>query len=502
MFDTDHPEVRGAVERALAEDIGTGDITSELTVSATLQARGAFLAKEQGTLAGIELLPLVYATVGAAQVELLRTSGNAMQPGDILATVAGPARLLLTCERVSLNLLQRLSGVATAARRYVDAVAGTGAKILDTRKTTPGLRQLEKMAAVAGGATNHRLGLFDGVLIKNNHITAAGGVRAALENAKAFAGLIEIEVRTKAELEEALDCGAKQLLLDNLTPAEAADWIQYIDGRATVELSGGISLQTVRAYATLMPLDVALLSKLRPQTTFQYFPSIGSTMTEGARLVHEGASHGTAVIADEQTAGLGRLGRNWISEADVGIYCSILLRLALDPAQLPVISLAIGLAVADAVQKTAELFCDLRWPNDVLIGSRKVAGILPHLVDDCVVAGIGINVNNSNFEGELRTPATSLKMERHGREIHREQLLAQLLSSIDEYVALLGQAGIPAILDAFTKASSYVVSRRVVIEETGARVTTAGLDTNGFLLVRSDDGQVNRLAAGGVRAID
>jgi nicotinate-nucleotide pyrophosphorylase (carboxylating) len=156
----------------------------------------------------------------------------------------------LTRERVALNFLQRLSGVATVARKFADAVAGTGCKVLDTRKTTPGFRALEKAAAVAGGVTNHRMGLYDAILIKNNHIAAAGGVRAAIQRARGTSGLpAEIEVRTRQELHEALDAGAAHLLLDNLTPAEATDWIREIGGRAKVELSGGITLDTVRAYA-------------------------------------------------------------------------------------------------------------------------------------------------------------------------------------------------------------------------------------------------------------
>jgi nicotinate-nucleotide pyrophosphorylase (carboxylating) len=150
---------------------------------------------------------------------------------------------------VALNFLQRLSGVATLARRHVDAVAGTKTQILDTRKTTPGLRLLEKYAAAAGGVVNHRQGLFDAVLIKNNHITAAGGVRNALARVKEFAGPVEIEVRTRTELDEALSCGAKHLLLDNLTPVEAREWIGYIGGRATAELSGNINLKNIRSYA-------------------------------------------------------------------------------------------------------------------------------------------------------------------------------------------------------------------------------------------------------------
>jgi nicotinate-nucleotide pyrophosphorylase (carboxylating) len=249
MFDTSHPEVRAAVDRALDEDIGAGDVTTELTVPAGLRAAGRFLAKQDFILAGIELLPLIYGRQGGADLQLFTKSGDTIRTGNTLATVGASARTLLTCERVTLNFIQRLSGVATLARQYADAVAGTKTRVLDTRKTTPGLRELEKMAAAAGGATNHRKGLYDAVLIKNNHITAAGGVRPALERVAAFRGPIEIEVRTRTELDEALEAGAKHLLLDNLSPAEAAAWIAHIAGRATVELSGGIHLGNIREYA-------------------------------------------------------------------------------------------------------------------------------------------------------------------------------------------------------------------------------------------------------------
>jgi nicotinate-nucleotide pyrophosphorylase (carboxylating) len=253
MFDVSHLEVRDAVERALTEDIGAGDITSQLTVSPALKARGSFIVKQDLVLAGVELLPLIYRPEGETKLEFFAQSGSSARPGDIIATVCGNARLLLERERVALNFLQRLSGVATLARKHVNAVAGTGVQVLDTRKTTPGLRRLEKMAAAAGGAANHRYGLFDAVLIKNNHITAAGGVREALERAKEFPGPVEIEVRTRAELEAALSAGARHLLLDNLSPSEAAEWVRYIDGSATVELSGGISLENIRAYAETGP---------------------------------------------------------------------------------------------------------------------------------------------------------------------------------------------------------------------------------------------------------
>jgi nicotinate-nucleotide pyrophosphorylase (carboxylating) len=245
-FDIHHPEVIAAVQRALEEDIGSGDVTTNATVAADLRAEGFFTAKQKMIVAGVELLQLLF-----DDVTLLKRSGDAVNAGQTIAAVRTDARTLLSRERVSLNFLQRLSGIATLARAYVDEVAGTRATVLDTRKTTPGLRRLEKMAAQAGGATNHRMGLFDAILIKNNHITLAGGIKAAVEGVQA-AGTdlpIEVEVRTRGEIEEALALGVTRLLLDNMTPAQAAVEIQFIDGRASVELSGGITLTTIREFA-------------------------------------------------------------------------------------------------------------------------------------------------------------------------------------------------------------------------------------------------------------
>ena len=251
-FDITHPDVPRAVQFALEEDIRTGDITTDSTIPADLQAEARFVARQDLTLAGVELLQLLF-----ENPILKHASGDRLKPGDEIATVRGPARLLLTRERVSLNFMQRLSGVATLAARYVAAVEGTGAKILDTRKTTPGLRVLEKMAAAAGGIVNHRMGLWDAVLIKNNHIRLAGGVRIACERAMKAAAprgiTVQVEVRTRAEIEEALACGAKLLLLDNMTPAQAAEEIRFINKRAQVEISGGVTLATVRAYAEAGP---------------------------------------------------------------------------------------------------------------------------------------------------------------------------------------------------------------------------------------------------------
>ncbi len=249
-FEVDYRDVQNAVARALEEDIGPGDVTSSACVPEDKRACGRFIARDDIVVGGIELLPVIYRMRGGVDsLELYKTSGDCASPGEVLAYVCGRARTLLECERTALNFMQRLSGVATVARRYVEAIRGTKCHILDTRKTTPGLRRLEKMAAGAGGVMNHRMGLYDAVLIKNNHIAAAGGVRRALERAFAAGVPVEIEVRTQAELDRALACGAKHLLLDNLTPEQATEWVRYINGRATVELSGGITLENVRAYA-------------------------------------------------------------------------------------------------------------------------------------------------------------------------------------------------------------------------------------------------------------
>ncbi len=250
-FDATHPEVLEIVRRALVEDIGAGDLTTELCIPRGVSGIGSVVARQSLTLAGVKLLPVIFEELapGVCNVDLIRCSGDNLASGDEIAWVRGPARVLLTGERTALNFLQRLSGIATLTHTYVRAVKGTGCRILDTRKTTPGLRRLEKAATLAGGAMNHRMGLYDAILIKNNHIAAAGGVRAALDRTEAASVPVEIEVRTRAELEEALAWGATHLLLDNLTPSEAQEWVLHIAGRAKVELSGGITLETVRAYA-------------------------------------------------------------------------------------------------------------------------------------------------------------------------------------------------------------------------------------------------------------
>src|SRR5579871_6882278 len=247
-FDVSHPDVQRAIDAALAEDIGTGDITTKACIPLRLPAEAKFVARQDMVLAGAELIALLFE--GA---KLRKHSGDRLVTGDEIAVVRGPAQMLLTRERVTLNFLQRLSGIATLAAKFVAAVEGTSARILDTRKTTPGLRVLEKMASAAGGVVNHRMGLWDAVLIKNNHIRLAGGVRTAIEWTKPLGIPIEVEVRTRAEIEEALECRAARVLLDNMTPEQAAEEIRFIAHRAEVEISGGVTLANVRAYAEAGP---------------------------------------------------------------------------------------------------------------------------------------------------------------------------------------------------------------------------------------------------------
>ncbi|MCD6361157.1 MAG: carboxylating nicotinate-nucleotide diphosphorylase [Armatimonadetes bacterium] len=249
----DPATIREIVRRALAEDIGPGDITSATTVDARARGRGVFLAKQEGVLAGMDVAAECFRQVDeTVTFSALAAEGDRFAPGDHLGVVEGPARSLLTAERVALNFLQRLCGVATIARRFADEVAGTGAVIVDTRKTTPGLRALEKAAVLAGGGHNHRFALYDGVLIKDNHIRVAGGVRRAVERARAGAPhsmKIEVETATLDEVQEALDAGADIIMLDNMDLDQTARAVEMIAGRALVEASGGMTIERVRAVA-------------------------------------------------------------------------------------------------------------------------------------------------------------------------------------------------------------------------------------------------------------
>ena len=232
----------------LIEDLGDGDLTSEAVVPEDVTAEAAIVLKERGVVCGLELARAVFA-------ELDRTIGFETPVADgeetegEIARLEGSGRALLGGERLALNLLGRLSGIATLTRRYVDAVAGTRATILDTRKTTPGLRRIEKYAVRCGGGTNHRLGLDDGVLIKDNHLRLAGSIAASVDLARATGAAVEVECETLEQVQEALAAGADRILLDNMTLSQLTDAVAITDGRAELEASGGVTLDTIRPIA-------------------------------------------------------------------------------------------------------------------------------------------------------------------------------------------------------------------------------------------------------------
>ena len=246
-------EIERIVRTALEEDIGLGDVTTEVTVDPEATARAELVAKEDFCLAGIEVASKVFRVLDPeVAFEKLQEDGCKVRRGEVLAWIKGRAALLLQGERVALNLLQRMSGIATLTAQYVELVKGTGAVIVDTRKTVPGLRALDKYAVRMGGGRNHRIGLFDGVLIKENHIAAAGGIAAAIGNAKSklpHTLKIEIETRNLDEVQQALDAGADIIMLDNMTLEEMRRGVDLVSGRALVEASGGVNLETVRDIA-------------------------------------------------------------------------------------------------------------------------------------------------------------------------------------------------------------------------------------------------------------
>jgi nicotinate-nucleotide pyrophosphorylase (carboxylating) len=252
----DEAELFQQISAWLKEDVGRGDITTQPIVPRSTQAKGKFLAKEPMIVCGIEIAEMIFASLDAEQViEAFVSDGDEVEAGKTIARTNGFAEVLLSGERLSLNLLQRLSGIATLTRQYVSAIEGTKAAIVDTRKTTPGLRMLEKYAVEVGGGRNHRFGLDDGVLIKDNHIVIAGGAREAVERAKRSVGhlhKIEVEVSDEEMLRDALEAGADIVMLDNQTPEETAQLVQFARELAPyiiIESSGGINLSNVRAYA-------------------------------------------------------------------------------------------------------------------------------------------------------------------------------------------------------------------------------------------------------------
>jgi len=249
-----------------------------------------------------------------------------------------------------------------------------------------------------------------------------------------------------------------------------------------------------------MPFDADQIAERMPQRVVLWLDQTDSTMLDAARLAEAGCPSGSVVGAEVQTAGQGRHGRSWHSEKEAGLYCSIVLRVPLPVERLPIVTMAAGLAAAEAITAVSGVPVDLRWPNDVMIGNRKVCGILIQQHDGVLVCGVGINVNQSAFPEEIAEIATSLRMAA-GRPVSREDLLVALLESLDRHIEVLLKQGVAAVLRLFTSASSYVAGRRVTVEQADKLLhgVTDGLDENGFLYLLQDSGVRTLILAGGVR---
>jgi nicotinate-nucleotide pyrophosphorylase (carboxylating) len=283
MSTTVNSDTAALVRAALAEDVGAGDVTTLATVDEQARASALITQKAPGVIYGLEAAEATFALLDAdASFERLVAEGEWREDGGPVLSIEGRARALLTGERTALNFLAHLSGVASMAARAAREVRGTGARVLDTRKTIPGLRALEKAAVAAGGASNHRAGLYDAILIKENHIAAAGGIARAIERARAaapeLADTLEVEVRDAREIDEALAAGAPRLLLDNMDEARLRAAVAQVAGRAELEASGGVSLRTLRSVAetgiewvsmgalthSAPALDLSLIMEARP----------------------------------------------------------------------------------------------------------------------------------------------------------------------------------------------------------------------------------------------
>ncbi len=247
------PQIERLIRDSLDEDIGAGDLATMATISAESQGTGLFRDKKEGVVAGLVLLERIFYFIDPkVNVSLLTKDGTQVAQGTVVAQAAGPVRALLLAERTALNFLQRLSGTATLTRQYVESVKDFPCKVLDTRKTTPGLRTLEKYAVRMGGGTNHRIGLYDAALVKDNHIEATGSIAEAVKAVRLhapFMAKVEVEAGNLTQVQEAIDAGADVIMLDNMSVAQMAEAVRLINKRAWVEASGGITLNTIRQIA-------------------------------------------------------------------------------------------------------------------------------------------------------------------------------------------------------------------------------------------------------------
>jgi nicotinate-nucleotide pyrophosphorylase (carboxylating) len=452
------------VEAALDEDIGLGCATTQTTVDPDAIAEARLWAKEPLVVCGVPVAREVFRRVDPALVlEARAAEGQAVPAGAEVAVVRGPCRALLVGERVALNLLQRMSGIATAARAFVEELEGTGVAVSDTRKTVPGMRMLDKYAVSVGGGANHRWSLESGILIKDNHLLAAGGVTEAVRRARARAPhLLRVQVECKHlhQVEEAAVSGADAVLLDNMDLATLERALAIVGGRLFVEVSGGIRLDTIRAVAlpgvnlistgalthsvraSDIALDLLAVSTRMGPFTVQRLEQCTSTNDVARNRARAGGEPWHAVVAEVQTSARGREGRAWHSPSGAHLALSVHLAPKVALALAPRLSLIAGVAVARAVSAWVPAHdVELEWPNDVLVQGKKVAGILLESSSadgrlEFAIVGVGINANahSSSFPPELRARAASLSAFTGG-PVDREALLRAVLAVLAELVA-------------------------------------------------------------------
>jgi BirA family biotin operon repressor/biotin-[acetyl-CoA-carboxylase] ligase len=356
---------------------------------------------------------------------------------------------------------------------------------------------------IDAGAAGVRLGLLDrsGRQVDSNHLPGVlrkqqfgvGNSASDAEHTRLFTDVCNLD----DPLDQVLAHGANGWFCEMCLREAGVELFVILE--FAIEVGGHLSYHTRKtSLPLLMPFDI-LKTGLDPPCV-HWFRSIDSTMHEAVRLAQAGAASGTIVGADEQTGGIGRQGHTWHSQKDAGLYVSFILRIPVAAADVPVVTLALGLAAAEAIAKTAGVACDLRWPNDVLINGRKCCGILTQLHTPAIVAGVGINVNHSDFPDDISPVATSLRVAT-GREQSREVLLGNLWTAVETFTGILVNDGKDVLLRLFENASSYVRGRRVTVDNAIVG-TTAGLDANGFLILKKDDGADMLILAGGVRPLE
>jgi nicotinate-nucleotide pyrophosphorylase (carboxylating) len=498
--------IRANVRAALDEDMGGGDLTAQLIAEYT-QAGATVITREAAVLCGTLWFEECFLTLDPhCSIVWKVQEGARAEANQTLCEIHGDARALLSAERPALNFLQTLSATATLTRRYVEAVAGTQARILDTRKTLPGLRMAQKYAVKTGGGHNQRIGLSDGVLIKENHIAAAGGIGAVMEHAFRITppGVpIQIEVETLAQLDEALNAGAKLILLDNFSLADMRLAVGHAAKRAELEASGGITLESVRRVAetgvdrisvgaithSARALDLTLLvgdagPALPLGEPLHRRDVVESTMAWARTAAEAGtAAPGAAFLAREQTAGRGRHGRGWTSPAGAGLYLTIVL-----PGSLaaPALTLAGAVAVAEAAAEVTGVEARVKWPNDLLWQGRKWGGVLAESAGGperpVVLLGVGVNVRET---GALPPDAVSLEAAA-GAAPDAEALLSAVLARLGARLAEFAARGFAGVADAYASRSALAPGDRVAVEGAGegpSVATVAGIDPEGRLLL-------------------